>query len=518
MKISVIFPDFPKEAPDIVSPGFKMPRDGLLYIASVLKYAGHDVALFFETMEKIDWKEVLSSDVVCFSLMSANSRRGFEMAKMVKEKIGVPVIMGGPFPTFSAEECLDNHCDIVVRREGEETIVELIDVLEKGKNWKDIKGIAYLEEGKIIVTPDRPYISHFNIKYDPTLIRGLNKNNFEALLEFIRTGRARINFIPISITRGCPFNCTFCYAVRMCGNRHRKKDIPVVIEEIKSVLKLLPARRFVITDINFTADNKYCKELLKEIIKNKFNCTYVAMARIEVAEDEELLDLLYQAGVQTLYVGFEGISEDTLRLYDKKRNLSKTIEYVQKIHKKKIDIVASFVAGADTDTKESIRNIYDFAIKMDFYRAYIFALCEIPYVQLHHNYQQLVPDYRIMPEQWKNFIGTMVGFFPKRMKPSTLQREMQNGYFRLLSRRRILGYLSRLQPKKAIYQWFFRNSALPAVKYLKNYFKYLEEIEQGYYDEKEELIEDKLKEDYEKRRNIFRNLAYVPTKPFVFKK
>ena len=92
--------------------------------------AGHEVLVCNETISRIDWEELYRCDLVGLSLLSINSRRGLEVARIIRQESTIPIIAGGVFATFSAKECLDTLCDIVVRREAEETIVELIERLE----------------------------------------------------------------------------------------------------------------------------------------------------------------------------------------------------------------------------------------------------------------------------------------------------------------------------------------------------------------------------------------------------
>ena len=86
MRIALIFPDVERQMPDSMSPGFKMHRDGLLYVVTALTNAGYEVILFNETISPINWEEVSRCDVVDLSLLAINSRRGFEIADTIKQE------------------------------------------------------------------------------------------------------------------------------------------------------------------------------------------------------------------------------------------------------------------------------------------------------------------------------------------------------------------------------------------------------------------------------------------------
>ena len=290
MKIALIFPDVESDMPDAMTPGFKMHRDGALYVATALRNAGHEVILFNETIAPVNWEELYGSDVVGLSLLALNSRRGCEIARAIRQNSSMPIIAGGVFATFSAKECLENLCDIVVRREAEDTVVELMKALETHADWRNIRGLAYLEGGQLVITEDREYPRDNNYTYAPSLLHGLNRGVFSALRDFIKTGQVRLNLIPISITRGCPHSCKFCYGVRMTGHRCRQKDISVAIREMQDIIEYTGCRRLIFTDLNFTASPAYTKRLLRSMISNKIILQQsLALSRIEVGKDAELL-------------------------------------------------------------------------------------------------------------------------------------------------------------------------------------------------------------------------------------
>jgi radical SAM superfamily enzyme YgiQ (UPF0313 family) len=408
------------------------------------------------------------------------------------------------FATFSAKECLDTLCDIVVRREAEETIVELIERLEAHADWRDVRGIAYSRDGQLVVNEDREYPRENNYTYDPSLLHGLNRGVFSSLRDFIRTREIRLNLIPISITRGCPHSCNFCYGVRMTGHRCRRKDISVALGEMKDIIEHTGCRRFMITDLNFTASPAYTKKLLRSMIENKIILQQsVAMSRIEAGKDTELLSLLAEAGVEFLFIGIEALTEDTLQLFDKRSSAVEMVGLIENFHRHGISICASFVTGADTDDVQSVRNVFDFAIDQEFWRTYVFTLGELPFQSRYYGYPQLIPDHRVIPELWKNCIGPFVGIFPKQMRPSTLQGELIRGTRRIVSSKRALRHLSRFEIGRALYQWHFRASTMPSVKGEEEYVSELEEVEEPYYDKDERLLEERLKRDFLDKRNIF---------------
>jgi Fe-S oxidoreductase len=135
--------------------------------------------------------------------------------------------MGGPHVSFLADEAL-SHADFIIRGEGEKALLKLIENIERESN--DFSSIP-----------------------DFTLVEGYNFN--------------KLKIYPISTSRGCPYNCTFCAVVPIFGRKYRFRNEDLVIEEIKNLKKV---EHIFFYDDNFAADKERAKILLEKMIKNKF--------------------------------------------------------------------------------------------------------------------------------------------------------------------------------------------------------------------------------------------------------
>ena len=129
------------------APGFhvysflKLPRLGLPLLGTLLKERGHEVRIYAESLQEVDWDQVLSSDLVGISTITPTAIRAYRYALRVREA-GIPTVMGGPHVTFLAEEALA-FCDYVIRGEGEGSLLELVDYLEGRGSLGDILGVSY---------------------------------------------------------------------------------------------------------------------------------------------------------------------------------------------------------------------------------------------------------------------------------------------------------------------------------------------------------------------------------------
>jgi radical SAM superfamily enzyme YgiQ (UPF0313 family) len=191
-----------------------------------------------EDLSRPVWKEIKSTikqykpDVIGISSKSQNFASTCVVADLVKEiDRKTIVIIGGPHPSMVGRESLKNpNIDVVVRGEGEVTLVELLNAIEKEKSFDKIKGIVYRKNGKIVENEPREFIEDldslpFPHETAPDLLKDFEKYPISA-------------FRNIFAIRGCPFNCFFCGSREIWGRRCRFRSVENVIEEIKGLEKM----------------------------------------------------------------------------------------------------------------------------------------------------------------------------------------------------------------------------------------------------------------------------------------
>ena len=133
----------------------RLPRLGLPLLGQLLAERGHDVRIYVETLAPVDWSDVAEANLVGFSSTTATTPVAYEMARRV-HNLGIPTVIGGPHVTFLPDEALQ-HCDFVVRREGQVTLLELVNALEHSTDLARIAGLSYCDTaGQPIHNPDRP--------------------------------------------------------------------------------------------------------------------------------------------------------------------------------------------------------------------------------------------------------------------------------------------------------------------------------------------------------------------------
>jgi len=411
-----------------------LPRLGLPIMGAILKKRGYEVKIYLQEFSDINYDDVFRSDIVGISTTTSTVPEAYRIAKKVKER-GIPVMMGGVHVTFEADEALD-FADYVIRGEGEETIVELLEAIKTGGSLENIAGLSYKTHGIKKHNPDRPLLENLDALPFPDL--SLIDNNES--LKFLHA--------PIMTSRGCPFDCTFCSVTQMFGRGYRVRGIESVMEEIKAINRNNYPFIFFYDD-NFTADRNRTKALLETMIqKNLVKKEWSAQVRIDVAKDKELLGLMKRTKCTFLYIGFESVNPRTLELYNKQQKAEDMKKYVKILHEYNIKINGMFVLGSDEDTARTVRETVEFAKEAEIDTIQFLILTPLPGSKI---YRQLESQNRLFSKEWEHYDGHHVVFYPNKMTPHELQTEtikaMRDFYSFSHNAKRLL--------KSGDWKWFF---------------------------------------------------------------
>jgi len=159
----------------------------------------------------------------------------------------------------------------------------------------------------------------------------------------------------VQFSRGCPFNCDFCNVTALLGHRPRTKSARQLIDELDGLYELGWRRNIFIVDDNFIGNRKILKEeILPALIewrKGKQGCTFITEASINLADDEELMDLMAAAGFTSVFVGIETPSPEGLSECHKSQNCNRDL--VQAVHRMQnhgLQVMGGFIVGFDSDT------------------------------------------------------------------------------------------------------------------------------------------------------------------------
>ncbi len=383
---------------------------GLLLVGTALHHAGYQVKIIDQSVEK-DWKlkfiEALKTNVICVGISSLTGTQilnGLEIAKFVRTThSSLPIVWGGVHPTLLPEQTLENEfVDIIVRREGEETMLELTNSLKNHKSLAGIQGISYKENGKIVHNPDREFID-------------LNKQplpHWELMNLHRYTGEHKgYKSMTMVTSRGCPFNCGYCYVNFFHNRRWRAFNVDNVLKRMTVLINEYGISHFRFDDEEFFINLKRSRDLLEQF--KKLNIRWETSVRIDtiLRMDDAYLELIKQSGCVNLEIGVESGSNRMLKLMNKKITREDIIKASQKLTKYNLNITFLFMVGFPTETLEEMKESVSLAVhlkkqneknKVSFSIFTPYPGCELHNLSIDHGF--LPPD---CLEKWAVFRFTV---------------------------------------------------------------------------------------------------------------
>lgn len=318
---------------------------GILSVGSALKRAGLEVKLINITEKNIsrtaDEIVELSPEFVGVSVMTGiQTKHSAELCKKIKDKKpGIPIIWGGIHPSLLPEQCLGESCiDYVIIGEGEITIVELARKLRDGGSFDDIAGLGHKENGKVIINRSREFIENLDeCRLEFSLV------DIEKYLFRLRGAKRAVAY---KTSRGCTFNCAFCYNRAFNRGRWRVWSIETVIEDINFLKKNYGIDAVKFYDDNFFINRERALEILEKI-----DLPSHTEIRIDMIT-EDLAARLKQLKVSEFLIGIESGSNRLLRLINKGYTVDKIREGVKILAKYDLYTTYSTIVGLPTETEK----------------------------------------------------------------------------------------------------------------------------------------------------------------------
>ena len=329
----------------------------LLYIGGALKRAGYSVHLFNlfenETEDAMDKILMLKPLFVGFSVLTGRqTRSSAAMSLKLKERSkSFPIVWGGVHPSTLPLECLkENFIDMICMREGEETICEIAEALTGKKDLKDVLGLGYKDRttGQACINPPRPFLRDLD-GYRPDWSL-LSKEDVERSVEVLPDGRREIDFIT---SRGCPYNCAFCYNLLFNDRQWRKHSPEFVVKEVAFLKGKFNIGAVVFQDDHFFVEKARALHILGELKKIDIISTS-CMVRLERI-DEELLGKILELGVRRIFIGWESGSDRILELINKGITRDMITEKFKIIAKfPGLGVTGASIIGFPTQTPEEV--------------------------------------------------------------------------------------------------------------------------------------------------------------------
>lgn len=345
-----------------------VPYAGTAYLNGATLSKGHEFVLFLNTDSECILQKIKEENpgIIGFSCMSCLAKDIIAIAKEIKKKFEVPIIIGGPHPTLFPEVIEEDCFDIICRGEGEEALIELLDAIEKKQDYSKIQNLYVKKNGEIYRNELRQLIEPLDKApvIDWSCYKGTSVQNSPPIV------------FPI---RGCPFSCSYCFNAKTRdmyngkGNYLRHFSVERTILETKKALEVFSHSPVLFTSDSFGTDLEWMDSLFGEYEKIT-KLPFVLLLRPELVT-EKCVDILAKHNCFSVAIGVESGSE-RVRSEVMNRNYSNKLllEVGERLHKKGIKFRAYSMIGLPTETEEEMWETIDINIKMktDFPKASIF--------------------------------------------------------------------------------------------------------------------------------------------------
>jgi len=368
----LINPPYRESIPAAVFPS------GFGYIASVLLKGGHDVSVLdingyrYLKSEVEDKIKGANFDLFATGGLITKYKYVKWLCNLIKKyHPNKFVVVGGALAT-SAPELVINKMDAnaIILGEGENTILELANALEKKSNLKEVNGLWFMDGKKVMKNDSRKLIKDLDSLPFPVWDLFPIENYLKT--PFLTSIPAAYKSINISTVRGCPFACKFCYNV--FGKRtSRTRSVDSIISEIKFLQNKYGVKAFMFCDDLFTVNKTRVFEFCNKVINQQLNILWRASSRVDTI-DEEMLVIMKRSGCVGISFGLESGSQKVLESIGKGITVEQSKKAVRLMKKVGIPISSPFMIGAPVESVETIKETVNFIKEMDLFVPTIFII------------------------------------------------------------------------------------------------------------------------------------------------
>jgi len=360
MKILLIYPEYPdtfwsfKYALKFIRKKAALPPLGLLTIGAMLP-EDWPKRLVDMNVTKLTDKDLAWADYAFVGGMSIQRTSAHETVARCK-KAGLKIIAGGPL--FTSEYDQFDEVDHFVLNEAELTLPIFLEDLENECTRRVYKTSEFCDIKK---TPP-PMWELLNLKYYASM--------------------------SIQFSRGCPFNCEFCNVTALLGHRSRIKTSDQIVSELDGLYSRGWRGQIFFVDDNFIGNKAYLKtNLLPSLIqwqKGKKKIPFNTEASINLADDKPLMDMMVDAGFDTVFIGIETTNEDSLTECNKQQNKNRDLmESIKLIQRTGLQVQGGFIIGFDSDTPSIFQRQIEFIQKSGIVTAMVGMLNAPPGTRLY---------------------------------------------------------------------------------------------------------------------------------------
>ncbi|MBI5971009.1 MAG: radical SAM protein [Deltaproteobacteria bacterium] len=406
------------------------PSFGLCCLAAVVRQKGYTPfiveagALQLTLDEAFERIIALRPDVVGFRASTISFNNAAQLAGRIKEfDKKIITLIGGPHVTAIPTETFEKfpQFDVGVIGEGEETIVELLGVLDgfgmDEPRLESIAGIVFRRAAGVHITAKRPYIKDLDDLPMPAwdLLEGFPGRYQPPLMSY--------KSLPVAsmvTSRGCPFQCAFCDR-SVFGNRYRGYSAEYVSAMIERLVERYGVKHLLFYDDLFAASEKRLTSICERMMERKLNVSWSCDARVNTVTPQTL-SLMKKAGCWEIAYGIESGSQEILDLIGKDIKIHEIEAGVRRTHEAGIKVKGLFMMGHPGETRETIKETVELAVRLPFDHINISKVTPFPGTELFktaHKYGKFNADWALMNAL--QFVFVPHGFTEKE-----LEREYKN--------------------------------------------------------------------------------------------
>ena len=374
-----------------VSPNATAPL-GILYLASIAQMKGcvvefydasftyNNVGQFLKYLNRLKARKGFVPDVCGFTLFTVNVLDCYKFAETIKKEIPrCKIIVGGPhataLPERTMQECV--LIDYLVYGEGEVTFAELLNAVNNRKSLKTVNGIYYRINKEIANTPPRKYIEDLDSIPFPAFDL-LPKDYPYKLYDALNVGNVGA---PIITSRGCPFECTFCFKATF-GTRYRRRSPKNIVAEMKHLIENFGINNIFFEDDFFAVDKSWLEDFYQELKKNKIRVPWRCQGRVNTLSKEDYIKMK-ENGCYHITFGVEAGNDEVLKDIKKNITVRQTIKTFNDVKKSGLMVMGNFIFGHRKDTYFTINETLKLAKKVNPDTVSFLCLAPIPGSQVY---------------------------------------------------------------------------------------------------------------------------------------
>ena len=409
-----------------------------MFLLQALTPEGHEVFLVdgnaraMSDEELVEYARSEKIGLVGIGAMTRMIAKAYRVADALRGA-GIPVVMGGPHVTEVPDEPLGRdggprHADAIALGEADET-------------WPLIVADAARGELKEVYAPldasgkeRKPCLANYpTIPWESLDLKQFNvvPGILKSLLTRVGPGWGTFRIIPIESGRGCPYGCEFCTVTGFFGDSVRFRTNESIVQEM---LKLKARAKseggqiaVFFVDDNFAINIKRTKSLLRDIIAAGAQLPWTAQISANLLRDEELVDLISDAGGMLVFIGMESI--DPANLADVNKNFNKPSEYAAVLNRladRNLFAITSFIIGMDNDTPGVADRILEQLKSWPAGLPVFGQLTPFPATPLYDRLQKAGRLTR--PQHWLDFAPYQMAHTPLKMSIAQAQQELQHAW------------------------------------------------------------------------------------------